>query len=100
MTMEGFRPVDACAGEEFAPAYRDATAQEVAQACAAAGDAFVGYGAAPDAERVALLRVVADVEGRANAVVELADRETGMGAARLVGELAQQQRAVPLPGGG
>jgi NADP-dependent aldehyde dehydrogenase len=63
------------------------TPELVAQACAAAEDAFWSYGYSTRAERGAFLRAIADeIEARSAAITEMGMKETGLPEARLEGE--------------
>src|SRR3984957_14604424 len=80
-------PRTATAVEEVAPPTPPA---EVARLCAGAADAAAGLAAAGRAGRAAMLRAMAGAleEDRAG-LVATADRETGLGPARLDGELTR-----------
>lgn len=66
----------------------DSSPTQVRAACAAAADAAPAWAGAPLARRAALLRGLADALGAArDTLVPLADEETGLGPARLSGEL-------------
>ncbi len=68
--------------------FEDTTASELDAAMRAAAAASAGFGASAAATRAALLRGLADaLEGARASLVPLADQDTGLGAARLNGEL-------------
>ena len=68
-------------------AFSVGTADLVHQACAAAEDAFWTYGYTSRAKRAAFLHAIADeIEARAEAITEIGSAETGLPAARLMGE--------------
>ena len=70
-----------------AMAFAEASAAEVATACAAAEDAFAAYGATSREERALFLeRIAAEIEARGDALTKTAMAETGLPAARLEGE--------------
>ena len=85
--ISSFDPRTATAVEEVAPPTPPA---EVARLCAGAAAAAAGLAAAGRAGRAAMLRAMAGAleEDRAG-LVATADRETGLGAARLDGELTR-----------
>lgn len=80
--------IEARTGQAVGERWEDSTRAEVdaaAQASAAAADAFA---AAPSAQRAELLRALASaLEADREALVALADRESGLGLPRLNGEL-------------
>ncbi len=82
--------VDPRTNETFGPVHDDTSPDELSlrvQAAAAAADAWADSG---PAQRATALRTVADaLDGRGPELVELADRETGLGGPRLTGELAR-----------
>lgn len=78
------RAVDPRTGTEFGPDFSDASLDEVAAAVDAAVRAFPVL---RDADRALLLRRIADeLEALGDALLELADHETGLGLPRLTGE--------------
>lgn len=83
-----FRAYDPAAGAEIAePAFAEASAADVADACARAEAAFEAYAARPLAERASFLEAIAArIEGLGDALLERAHRETGLPMARLQGE--------------
>ena len=65
----------------------EATPAQVAQACAAAEEAFWSWSQTPRAARAAFLRAVAEeIEARGAEITEIAHQESGLPAARLEGE--------------
>jgi len=63
------------------------TPELVDLACTAAEDAFWSYGSASRADRAAFLNAIADeIEARADAIIRIGSRETGLPEARLQGE--------------
>lgn len=59
----------------------------VAQACAAAEEAFWTFGYSPRDQRAALLHAIADeIDARADAITQIGSQETGLPQARLIGE--------------
>lgn len=68
-------------------AFAVGTAGHVAAAAEAAHEAFAVYGYTSRAERAAFLNAIADeIEARADAITEIATRESGLPAARIEGE--------------
>jgi NADP-dependent aldehyde dehydrogenase len=85
-----FHARDAASGEHLAPAFAEATAQEVDTACRAAADAAEAFAAAALERRAGLLEAIAArLDDRADAFVERAGAETGLPEARIRGELAR-----------
>lgn len=82
--------VDPRTGEAFGPLLEDTTVAEldrVVQAAVGAADAWADL---DPQVRASALRCVADaLDGAGSTLVSLADRETGLGVARLTGELAR-----------
>ena len=69
------------------PGFAQATAADVADACAAAESAFEEYAARPLADRAAFLdAVAAEIEALGDALIERAHQESGLPLARLQGE--------------
>lgn len=69
------------------PGFAEATAEDVAAACAAAEAAFGDYAARPLPERAAFLEAVADeIEALGDQLIERAHLESGLPLARLQGE--------------
>lgn len=63
------------------------TPELVAEACAAAEDAFWSYGYSSAGERAAFLNAIADeIDARGDAITQLGVEETGLPEARLIGE--------------
>lgn len=80
--------IDARTHEAFGEPLAETTVEAMNQAVAAAAAAADGWAASDAATRAALLRGLADaLEGRREALVTLADRESGLGPVRLNGEL-------------
>jgi NADP-dependent aldehyde dehydrogenase len=80
--------IDARTHEAFGEPLAESGTEDVNRAVEAAAAAADGWAASPASARAALLRGLADaLEGRREALVALADRETGLGPARLNGEL-------------
>ena len=85
-----FEAREAATGEPLAPAFTEATAEEVDQAARAAAAAAGAFAAAPLGQRAGLLEAIADaLEARADAFVERAGAETGLPEPRIRGELAR-----------
>lgn len=80
--------IDARTHEPFGQALPESGADDVNRAVEAAAAASDAWAASPASTRAALLRGLADaLEGQREALVPLADRETGLGPVRLNGEL-------------
>lgn len=87
--VDWFETVDPRTGQVLEPSFPEATPDVIERACAAAAEASPTFSAAND-RRVQLLRAIADrLDARAASVVEVADRESGLGTSRLTGELAR-----------
>lgn len=68
-------------------AFSVAGAEEVDQACKEAEDAFLSYGYSSRDQRAVFLNTIADeIEARGKDITEIGSAETGLPAARLVGE--------------
>ena len=81
--------VDPRTGQSFGPAITDSSAEDVDSVVRAASEAGLVWGDLAPASRASALRAVADaLDARADDLVALADRESGLGQARLAGELA------------
>jgi len=77
-------------GDPFGPVIDDTSAAELDAVVAAAVVAAPGWADAPASLRVSALRAMADaLDSAGGELVPLADRETGLGAGRLGGELAR-----------
>ncbi|RZU31645.1 aldehyde dehydrogenase (NADP(+)) [Blastococcus saxobsidens] len=86
----GVVSIDPRTGEEVEVVAPETTPDEVDRLCAAALAAFPALDAMGRAGRAALLVALADaLEARREDVVAVADRETGLGATRLNGELTR-----------
>jgi len=84
---EHFSAVDAASGAALEPAFAHATAQDVADACAAAAAAQPAYAALPLSRRAAFLRLVADkIDALGDTLTQRAMQESGLPEARLNGE--------------
>jgi NADP-dependent aldehyde dehydrogenase len=82
--------VDPRTGEGFGPVFDDTSRVELAAVLALAASAARPWAQTSGAVRAALLRRVADaLDTDAEALVDLADRETALGHVRLTGELAR-----------
>jgi NADP-dependent aldehyde dehydrogenase len=83
-----FRSYDPALGADIAaPGFAEASAADVADACALAEAAFEAYAARPLADRAAFLEAIATrIEGLGDALLERAHQETGLPMARLQGE--------------
>ena len=82
-----FHAVEAASGAELPQPFCEATAEDVAAACALAEAASGAFGALPPAERAAFLDAVAlAIEGIGDILTETAMRETGLPRPRLEGE--------------
>ncbi|AXC48624.1 aldehyde dehydrogenase (NADP(+)) [Paracoccus suum] len=67
--------------------YAVGTPELVAEACAAAEDAFAAYAATTREQRAVFLEAIADaIEARADQITEIGTQETGLPTARLEGE--------------
>lgn len=88
--MSAFRAVNPASGDRLEPEFQSSTAAEIEAAARAAERAFARWSWASGAERGRLLRAVAaQLEARRPALVERAQLETGLPAARLEGETAR-----------
>jgi NADP-dependent aldehyde dehydrogenase len=82
-----FRAIDPARGETIEPAFTDAGPAHVTEAAALAAAAFPVYRATtPEARTTFLEAIAARIEAIGDALVERASQETGLPAARLVGE--------------
>jgi len=82
--------VDPRTGQSFGPLFPDSSAEDVDHVVGAASEAALEWGDLPPASRVSALAAVADaLDARAGDLVAIADRESGLGQPRLVGELAR-----------
>src|SRR6516165_9290452 len=82
-----FRAIDPARGETIEPAFTDAGPAHVTEAAALAAAAFPIYRATtPEARTTFLEAIAARIEAIGDALVERASQETGLPAARLVGE--------------
>ena len=77
-------------GEAFGPEFSASTQEEIESIIVASAKAFPMWSAIPPHKRAIALRAVADaLDANSEALVELADQETGLGKARLVGEVGR-----------
>jgi NADP-dependent aldehyde dehydrogenase len=84
---EHFTAVDAASGAALEPAFAQGTADDIADACAAAAAAQGIYAALPLAQRAAFLRLVADkIDALGDNLTRRAMQESGLPDARLNGE--------------
>lgn len=84
------RAVDPRTGRPTGPEYADATPEQVAEAARCAGAARAALADADSAAVAGLLDgIAAALDGARDGIVALADVETGLGRARLVGETAR-----------
>lgn len=82
-----FHAVDAATGQTMEPAFDEASAQDVADACAAAAEAQRVFGALPPKDRAAFLRTMADkIDALGSELTQRAVRESGLPEGRLNGE--------------
>lgn len=82
-----FTAVEAASGAALKPDFAEASAADVADACAAAAAAQPRFAALPLAERAAFLRLMADkIDALGDALTQRAMRESGLPEARLNGE--------------
>jgi 2,5-dioxopentanoate dehydrogenase len=82
-----FTAVVAAGGEALEPAFAEASAADVADACAAAAAAQPVFANLPLADRTALLRAMADkIDALGNTLTQRAMLESGLPEARLNGE--------------
>ncbi len=82
--------IDARTGQPVGQPVPHNTPEELAAICAAARDAAPWFARTPLPERAAMLRAVAgSLERERDAIVRLADTETGLGEVRLSGELTR-----------
>lgn len=88
MTVPTFRSRNPRSGAAIGQVLRQSTPEEIDQAVAAALTAAPDWAASESAARAQLLLGLADtLQRQRDALVELADQETALGAARLNGEL-------------
>ncbi|HXW08430.1 MAG TPA: aldehyde dehydrogenase (NADP(+)) [Vicinamibacterales bacterium] len=85
---QSFRAVNPRTGEALEPAFAEATLEDVGRAAAAAASAFrVWSRTAPDARARVLRAAAENLEADRERIVATADLESGLGTARLSGEL-------------
>lgn len=84
------RSLDPRTGEEFGPEFSATTSDEIEGIVAAAASAYPLWSRTSPVKRALALRAVADaLDAQSEALVEIADRETGLGKGRLVGEVGR-----------
>ena len=84
---EHFTAIEAATGAPLAPPFAQGTAQDIADACAAAAAAQPIFAALPLATRAAFLRLVADrIDALGDTLTQCAMLESGLPEARLNGE--------------
>ncbi len=84
-------------GETLTPPFHSASLDDLDDACIAAADAAVIFGATSGVERAAFLRTIADgLSSEGAAIVDRAHLETGLPLARLQGELARTTGQLKL----
>jgi 2,5-dioxopentanoate dehydrogenase len=82
-----FHAHNAATGEKLTPAYRDASAAEIASVARAAQDAFEPYAALSPEERAVFLETIAEeMLARSGPLLERAQLETGLPAPRVENE--------------
>ncbi|MXP43908.1 aldehyde dehydrogenase (NADP(+)) [Allopontixanthobacter sediminis] len=82
-----FRAHDAASGNTIEPSFQEASAKDVADACAAAAEAQRVFGNLPRKDRAAFLRSIADkIDALGSELTERAMSESGLPEARLNGE--------------
>ncbi|MGY3684875.1 aldehyde dehydrogenase (NADP(+)) [Streptomyces sp. TE33382] len=86
-TGDAWRAVAAATGEPTGPRFRDASAEQIAEAARLAGADARAFRALSTERRAAFLDACAEeIEALGDALVELAAHETGLSSARLTGE--------------
>ncbi|MCA8966757.1 MAG: aldehyde dehydrogenase family protein, partial [Planctomycetes bacterium] len=86
---EPFHGIDPKSGAELAPAYREATGEQIERAAQAAGAAAAEFAATSPQQRAALLRAIGDgLDALGDTLVERCSAETALPAARINGERA------------
>ncbi len=87
---EAFQASDPATGEALSPSYAGAEAAELERACALADAAFDAYRETSPEVRAGFLEAIAErIAGLGDELVERAVAETGLPAARIVGERAR-----------
>ncbi len=77
-------------GAAFGPNFEDTSISEVDSIIKKSRNAFEGWSSISHSKRAEILELVADgIDSNATALVEVADLETGLGLARLTGEVAR-----------
>lgn len=86
-SAQSFNAVEAASGAEMEPAFAQGSAQDIADACAAAASAQSLFAALPLTERAAFLRLVAGkIDALGDALTQRAMLESGLPEGRLTGE--------------
>lgn len=84
---QSFAAVEAASGAPLEPGFAEASAEDVADACAAAADAQPLFAALPLPQRAAYLRLVAEkIDALGDTLTRRAMQESGLPEARLAGE--------------
>ncbi|MCX6430281.1 MAG: aldehyde dehydrogenase family protein [Actinobacteria bacterium] len=84
------RSFDPRTGEAFGPEFAATSEHEIEEIIAGAHRAFPLWSGTSPAKRAISLRAIADaLDANAETLVEVADRETGLGKARLTGEVGR-----------
>jgi NADP-dependent aldehyde dehydrogenase len=92
-----FRARDPKRGSDLAPAFREATAEEVDRAVRLAEAAFEGFRRVTPEDRARFLeRIAAEIEALDDALIERAGQETALPAARLEGERARTVNQIRM----
>lgn len=81
-----FEAIDPSTGKPIGPAFREAGAADVADACALADEAFPVFSALDPEDRAKFLEAIADEIAAIDGLVERAMAESGLPQARLTGE--------------
>ncbi|MFZ3021818.1 MAG: aldehyde dehydrogenase family protein, partial [Candidatus Nanopelagicaceae bacterium] len=85
-----FRSVNPRTGEEFGPVFESATQSEIDATISGAVASYNRWSRTAPKERARILNLLADsIDANLDALVAIADLETGLGANRLTGEVAR-----------
>jgi NADP-dependent aldehyde dehydrogenase len=85
-----FNAIDPTSGQALDPAFYEASDEEAGRAIEAAADAFDDFGGRSPADRACFLDAIADrIEELGDALIDRATVETGLPAARIMGERAR-----------
>jgi NADP-dependent aldehyde dehydrogenase len=85
-----FRSVNPRTGEEFGPVFESATRGEIDATISGAVASYNRWSRTAPKERARILNLLADsIDANLDALVAIADLETGLGASRLTGEVAR-----------